>query len=559
MNEQKHIIGREVLEITVPTRQIGMSVQNRLSEITRQKLNPALNKVFAKLSSGEQTIKIDKLTIDLGLISPVDLNDEFVQLVSQQVELQIKELIIEGQQQTDQLSRIEKEESKKEKIEIEASSLAALNQFIFFLRKGYFSWQYSASGKKALDKLFDQVIDFKKEELKHQLQPVLTESAVKKRMTFQLSRLQLERLFIKLDESAFKKVHNQFKVFFNLLSSDHHKDQLSSCFYDTYLDFKNQKSDFSNKGQSIQFLKEIILKSFSSLKQEEREKLLTAIAHKIATKKTEIPVNEIVIFNAAIIRAAMIFPQPGKSLIESIMSIPADGDPFILELIKAFTIKHKPPSNRKQASKKTADFYDNKNELKDPETLIKKDDNKDKIKETEPEKTYPADDTEQVFVHNAGLVLLHPFMRFFFEGVKLLDKNLRFKNIDSQFKAIHLLQYIATGQESVSEYELTLNKILCGVDLLKPIPKMMELTKKEKAECNHLISTVLDRWDALKTKKPAALRQTYLQREGVLIRTGQGWNLNIERNTFDVMLEKLPWSFSIIRFPWSDQMINVEW
>ena len=82
---------------------------------------------------------------------------------------------------------------------------------------------------------------------------------------------------------------------------------------------------------------------------------------------------------------------------------------------------------------------------------------------------------------------------------------------------------------------------------------------EEKEECLYLTKTVLERWEALKTSNPAALRETYLQREGILKQSGQSWTLSIERNTFDVMLEKLPWSISLISLPWSPQILYVEW
>ena len=559
MKMQKHTIGREILEITVSDRSTGMSIQNKLSAIAHQKLNPALNKAFSKLSAAEQTVKIDKLTIDLGSISLDDLDDGFVRKAIQQTEHQIKELLLAGKGQSDFAVQKTKAVNKTGEIEIEPETFGALNQFVFFLQKGYFSWQYSESSKNALNKLFDQVLAYKKEELKHHLQPVIAENAVKKRLTYQFSQVQLERLFIKLDESTFFKVHELFKIFLSLKGALRHKQQLISSFYRTYLDFKSRKPDFSKKDQAIQFFKEVIIKSFGDQKQEKREKWIVAIADEIAAKKPALNVSENVVFNAAIIEAAIAFPKPGKLLFETIVSLSVNDDPVISELITAFTKKHKPSSKIKESPEKPADFIDRVKKLTDQETLINKDDEEDKIKESESEKTYPADDAEQVFVSNAGLVLLHPFLRYFFEGINLLDKNLRFKNLDSQFKAIHLLQYIATGQQSMPENELTLNKILCGTDLFEPIPKNLVLDKEEKAECNHLIQTVLERWDALKTKKPGALRNTYIQRKGVLKRIGQGWNLHIERNTFDVMLEKLPWSISIIKFPWSDQMLNVEW
>ncbi len=125
-----------------------------------------------------------------------------------------------------------------------------------------------------------------------------------------------------------------------------------------------------------------------------------------------------------------------------------------------------------------------------------------------------------------------------------------------QFIFYSLLQH---RQNSSPENDLPLNKILCGIEINEPVPKILQLSKMEKEECINLIITVLERWDALKTRNPAALRDTYLQREGILKQSGQTWNLTIERNSFDVMLEKLPWSINLIKLPWLSQILYVEW
>jgi hypothetical protein len=141
----------------------------------------------------------------------------------------------------------------------------------------------------------------------------------------------------------------------------------------------------------------------------------------------------------------------------------------------------------------------------------------------------------------------------------LLDEELQFKSREDAFKAVHLLQYIATGREVAPEYEMVLHKILCGLQVWEPVPKDFPLLDEEKEECVHLIKMVLERWEALKTSRPEALRDTYIRRDGILKQGGQGWNLMIERHTFDIMLEKLPWAISIIKFPWSSKILYVEW
>jgi len=165
----------------------------------------------------------------------------------------------------------------------------------------------------------------------------------------------------------------------------------------------------------------------------------------------------------------------------------------------------------------------------------------------------------EIQIANGGLVIVHPFLPFFFNGLKLLDEHQQFLTMKHAQKAVHLLQFIVSGQEETPEYELALNKMLCGLDVSEPVPAGGGLSDVEKEECLHLIKTILERWSALKTENPDALRETFLKRDGILKQNGQGWSLQIERNTFDVMLEKLPWGISIIKLPWNEQILHVEW
>ena len=43
MNGHRHIISRQVLELTIPGRERAIPIQNEASEIVKQKLQPALD------------------------------------------------------------------------------------------------------------------------------------------------------------------------------------------------------------------------------------------------------------------------------------------------------------------------------------------------------------------------------------------------------------------------------------------------------------------------------------------------------------------------------------
>jgi hypothetical protein len=57
----------------------------------------------------------------------------------------------------------------------------------------------------------------------------------------------------------------------------------------------------------------------------------------------------------------------------------------------------------------------------------------------------------------------------------------------------------------------------------------------------------------------AGLRETFLQREGKLQRTHDGWKLRVQRKTLDVLVDQIPWSISVVFHAWMPQPIHVTW
>ncbi|MEM9324163.1 MAG: contractile injection system tape measure protein [Bacteroidota bacterium] len=161
-------------------------------------------------------------------------------------------------------------------------------------------------------------------------------------------------------------------------------------------------------------------------------------------------------------------------------------------------------------------------------------------------------------VDNAGLVLLWPYLPRFMEAIGLV-KDGEFALLDSRIRAVLILQCLVADDDSFPEHELLLNKVLCGLPLDEPVPSATLLTSEEKEEVDHLLAFVLQQWKALKSTRTEALRETFLCREGLLKRAAQGWTLQVERTTFDVLLDRLPWGYSLIKLPWLDEMIHVEW
>ena len=173
------------------------------------------------------------------------------------------------------------------------------------------------------------------------------------------------------------------------------------------------------------------------------------------------------------------------------------------------------------------------------------------------------------YINNAGLVLLWQYFTPLFKALGWIDgKNWRSEK--EQHQAVVLLEYLVRGESAKDswEYDWTLNKILCGVPLHTVIeqsrPLIYPFGSIEALEAaDSLLKAAIEYWTVLKNTSIAGLQETFLQRHGKLTyrAEGEGWQLQVERKTVDILLERLPmgWSFSVVKLPWMTEMIFVDW
>ncbi|TGD57505.1 contractile injection system tape measure protein [Flavobacterium humi] len=166
---------------------------------------------------------------------------------------------------------------------------------------------------------------------------------------------------------------------------------------------------------------------------------------------------------------------------------------------------------------------------------------------------------ELQYISNAGLVLLHPFLKTLFEQLGLCENEI-WKTEMHQHKAILLTQYLITGEEKIQENELLLNKVLCGLALEDTVNVQLKIKKKEKEKCHSLLEAVLEHWTVMSGSSKEALQQTFLQREGKLdIQMGNTYELWVEEKGFDVLLAQLPWGIGMVKTPWMENYLTCHW
>lgn len=178
----------------------------------------------------------------------------------------------------------------------------------------------------------------------------------------------------------------------------------------------------------------------------------------------------------------------------------------------------------------------------------------------EPEQKTPSKaPMDDIYIDNAGLVLVYPFLEEFFERLGL-TKEKKFRNPASREKAVRLLDFLGNRNRHRGEEHLALCKILCGMEPHLPvfhIPGAEDETLGPLAD--EILKTIAGSWPGMEKTSPEALRETYLEREGKLSTKEGNWTLTVERKTVDILLERLPWTLSVVKLPWMEKILFVRW
>lgn len=165
---------------------------------------------------------------------------------------------------------------------------------------------------------------------------------------------------------------------------------------------------------------------------------------------------------------------------------------------------------------------------------------------------------ETIYIHNAGLVLLHPFLTTYFGRLAFMEKG-KFLQQEFVFRAVHLLQFLVDDKQKHPEQELVLNKILCGLAIEEPVPAEISFTQHEKDVSMELLQVIPERWEKLKNTSVEGFRMSFLQRDGALTQGEDSWKLRVDQRGYDVLLQTLPWAFGMIKTSWMEKILYVEW
>lgn len=163
-----------------------------------------------------------------------------------------------------------------------------------------------------------------------------------------------------------------------------------------------------------------------------------------------------------------------------------------------------------------------------------------------------------IAVRNAGIVLLNTYIPILLERLKLIDNN-QFINNEAQINAVQYLQYVVTGMTQTEETYLPLNKILSGLTLTDAVPDTIEIATENEHLINSLIEAAISHWPEIGDCSVNGFRGNWLVRDGILVETEDKWELTVEKRAYDILINKSPFAFSIIKYHWMKKPLHVIW
>ncbi len=519
MDEQRHIIKKQIIELNLSSQQGAFELQNEVSRIYRSKVIPLIDDLLTKFSNSDIIHKINTLEINLGNIDINNLEQELIDKIVEQIQPALSEKIsLSSSNFSTQSNPNVKLNESSPSDQIETSNIASktasqLDIFSYFIQTGMLPWWSEKLNKQELEEYGDRLITTSPEQLKSILAESFQEEKYSRRIIYQLS----DSILLKFTKLISPK-------FFNFIAN----------YYSDIQQIYKKKIDILTNIPPKEFRLELWRGIF----------LIILFEGFVQSKKVQFARNNL-------LHIATTFGFNYLSLIDKMLEITENfkkEDGVFKSQLPEILAQINPRVTRGE----------NSIAIESEQSINQREVHSSIAIKALVNTVAPFSDSEEIYIYNSGLVLLWPFLPRFFKTLKLIQQG-NFINSESAQQAILILQYLVDETTEIPEYVLPLNKILCGMDLLEPITANLEITEQQRDECEHLLSMVISNWSILKNTSIKGFRRAFLQRKGILKVRDRSWMLQVEEETYDILFDRLPWSISVVKLPWMKEMLFVEW
>jgi len=553
----------------------GLAFQSSLSEWCSNWLAAALEQAMNRYApAGDLHWTLDRLDVQIdGAIHPDKLEAELPKLLHAALEKALLEnnMPAPGQAPGRAVAFWENQipADTYTGSQLQTSSRHTWEAFCHFLRTGWFPWPFRLPEGQTLESLVRAI--WQKQDQRSALIPALRETLAtpeaRRRLVRQFSPARVQEIAETLAPNQTKTVRQITAILRTETSSRASLPALENHLWESALAIGITSNEvFSIAGilqrtfqegvpaESAQFLRELMIglsgpaKRYNIATNEAgRRALLFALQYLLdtpdASVKPDLP-DERIVLQAKSVAAP---PDNFGSTQENDIHVPDPGQRMNLKFLADEYFN----SPRRHGGTESASA-----DVKPPclrASVVKNFSSKRTARD---HSTAPVDyATEGIYVENAGLILLHPFFPLFFEATGV-NKDGQITDSD---KALALLHYLVSGENTAPEHELILPKILCGLPPHAVAGPVQSLNENDIEESINLLQTAIGYWESLKNTSPDGLRDTFLRRPGKISRRDNDWLVQVERQSFDILLDDLPWGISVVQFPWMTELVWVEW
>ena len=484
-------IQKQTVEVSITGNVDGFAAQKQIERICKQQLAPQLEKLIDKYDLSDEIISIDSILVEIDDLMIDKLDPDLVQRIISKVEDEIVQRVIQP--------------SGKESVSKLTQHEKTAESLIFYLKNGYFPWWANIKNSGDFNEKLNYLckLDFTHHH-KDEFIEVMKDDSSKQRFLKQIPTRYIEKL---MDRVSGKSVFATYYRVMDLIQEPGLKPAFEKVFREAAL-------------QAL---------VISALHDLDKFSDMLFVELKTGNKNFK-PAFEKIIPDLLKI----------ENLPEEIITILL-GDEKLVGINSAESLKDESPP--KEENEKRPAFPANETtETKFGEPAEEK------------SSTQEQNSNNEIYLGNAGLVIIAPFLPMFFNDLGLSEGC----NLTQISKTVALLNFIASGNQDYEEFECVLPKVLCGIELKQVIEKV-ELDDTEKSKINDLLLSVIEHWTILKNTSIEGLRASFLQREGKLTFEKGQWNLHLNPQSFDVLLEHLPWNISMIKLPWMKSLLTVNW
>ena len=552
---QRHVIKRQIIELSIPDQAGARQLQHEVSRIYRQRLVPLLDQLCSELSAPDQLYRIDRLEVDLQQLNPDQLERELVQHARQALQ-----------------QALAWEISRQAQAQQSSPGGSQIELLAFFLRTGSLPWWVDTGQPRPLHDAVEQLIAAAPDTLRRLLGEVSRSAPQMRRLvqTFDDETLgQVAAVLVPTQTGAatlVKLLTQSPRVPANLLRAQ---------FWLAMLELLNRSPELATRPATLYQMVLIHLAAQLAIPYP----LLLADLERTLPSAAPLPETLEAAMHELLTQPAISAQLAGRidALQALLQRLPEPlGRQLLAELdylARQATTGASPEQALRRivaqarASLKSPLAAEQQALLAELAAWVADGISPEAMGAAEvtappvpaPENTdLTFSEADEVYIHNAGLVILWPFLPRFFENLGLVSER-RFNNEAAQHRAAGILQYLVHPEPEFPEYLLSLNKLLCGLDLASVFTFGDAITETELDLCEPFLEAVIAQAPILRQMSVSGFRGTYLLRAGSLSSRDGAWLLRVERESYDVVLDRFPWSWQWLKLPWMDAPLRVEW